>query len=413
MKAEIIAVGTELLIGDILNTNAQFLSQRLFALGIDMYYQTVAGDNAGRLTEAIAQAFSRADLVVFSGGLGPTDDDLTKEAVAEYFHLPLLFHKDIAENIKQYLHGRCPESNMKQAYVPEGAKVLQNRCGTAPGLMIEQDGKTAILLPGPPNELEPMFSQEVEPFLRSKSGGMVMAEQYLRVCGIGEARVGEMLSDLMEGGNPSLAPYAKENEVQLRIAAKAATQTAAEAEIETMRRVVEERLGDAVYAYGEQDMPHTVGKLLLEEGLTIACAESCTAGLLTAALGDVAGISAALHEGIVTYSNEAKMKYLGVSADTLAVHGAVSAETAREMALGIRRVSGSDIGVSVTGIAGPDGGTAEKPVGLVYVGIACYGEVETLRLQLHGSRQRVRRAAVMQALNGVRKQILKDKKNRR
>ncbi len=408
MKAEIIAVGTELLVGDILNTNAQFLSQRLFALGIDMYYQTVVGDNTDRLKEAIRLAFSRADLVVFSGGLGPTEDDLTKETVAEYFHVPLLFHTEIADLIRQYLHGHCPESNMKQAYVPEGAQVLHNQYGTAPGLILEQDEKTAILLPGPPNELEPMFKACVEPYLKAKSH-TVMVEQFVRVFGIGEARVGELLADLMENANPSLAPYAKEQEVLLRIAAKAATEQEAAAMIESVRQTLCERLGDAVYAYGEQTMPQTVGNLLLEQNVKIACAESCTAGLLTAALGDVPGISAVLSESVVTYSNEAKTKYLGVSTETLERYGAVSEETAREMALGIQKATGCDMGVSVTGLAGPDGGTPEKPVGLVYVGLVYHGSIRVLRLQLHGSRQKVRRMAVMHALNGIRLMLLQEK----
>ena len=412
MKAEIIAVGTEILVGDIVNTNAQFLSQRLFALGIDMYYQTVAGDNPSHLTEAIRLAFSRADMVVLSGGLGPTEDDLTKETVAEYFHVPLLFHNEIAEQIQSYLHGKSSKSNLKQAYIPEGAIVLANHCGTAPGIILEKDNKIAILLPGPPSELLPMFTEGVEPYLKARSG-TVMAEKYMRLFGIGESRVGEITADLMEGSNPTLAPYAKDHEVLLRIAAKAASQAEADALIEGMHQKVKERLGDYIYAYGEQTMVQTVAALLLQKKLTVACAESCTAGLLTAALGDIPGISAVLSESVVTYSNEAKMKYLGVSAQTLDRFGAVSEETAREMALGIQKAAGSDIGVSVTGIAGPDGGTQEKPVGLVYVGVAYQSHVTVLKLQLNGSRKRVRQAAVMHALNGVRQQILKFEKNDR
>ena len=405
MKAEIIAVGTEILVGDIVNTNAQFLSSRLFALGVDMYYQTVAGDNPARLQEAIRLAFLRADMVIFSGGLGPTEDDLTKETVAEYFHVPLLFHKDIAEEIERYLGGKCPASNQKQAYIPQSAMVLHNDNGTAPGIILEKEGKTAILLPGPPKELIPMFRDKVEPYLRERSG-FVMAEKTLRLFGIGEAKVGEVVADLMAGANPTVAPYAKENEVTLRIAAKAETDAEAQRMIQSMQQEIEARLGEYVYGYDEQDMKQTVGRLLIQKGLTIACAESCTAGRLTATLGDVSGISAVLSESIVTYSNEAKMKYLGVPADILAKHGAVSHETAEAMARGICQRAGADIGVSVTGIAGPNGGTAEKPVGLVYVGVCYRGDVTVLKLNLHGNRDRIRNGAVMHALNAVRKRIL-------
>ena len=405
MKAEILAVGTEILIGDIVNTNAQFLSRRLFELGIDMYYQTVVGDNPSRLKEAIRLAFSRADLVIFSGGLGPTDDDLTKETVAEYFGVPLVLHEEIVDEIKQYLNGRYPMSNQKQAYIPEGAIILHNNCGTAPGIILEKDGKIAVLLPGPPREIVPMFLESVEPYLKEKSD-FVMESKVLRLFGIGEAKVGEVVSDLMEQSNPTVAPYAKDNEVTLRIAAKAKTSEEAEKLIQTAQIEIEARLGEYVYGYDEQDMVKTTAALLLEKGLTVACAESCTAGRLTAALGDVPGISAALCESVVTYSNEAKMKYLGVSAKTLEEHGAVSKETAEEMARGIQKTAGADVGVSVTGIAGPDGGTAEKPVGLVYIGVCYRGEVTVIRLQLHGNRDRVRQGAVMHGLNAIRKRIL-------
>ncbi|MBE7036469.1 MAG: competence/damage-inducible protein A [Ruminococcaceae bacterium] len=413
MKAEIIAVGTEILVGDIVNTNAQFLSRELFNLGIDMYYQTVAGDNPLRLTEAIRLAFGRADMVIFSGGLGPTEDDLTKETVAEYFDVPLLFHEEIKDEIKEYLKGYAkngyPESNWKQAYIPEGAMILHNQRGTAPGIILEKNGKIAVLLPGPPRELLPMFTEQVVPYLRAKSD-FVMESKVVRLFGIGEAKVGEIVCDLMEGSNPTVAPYAKDNEVTLRIAAKGETKEQAEALIETVQKEIENRLGDYIYGYDEENMPRTTAALLMERQLTVACAESCTAGLLTAMLGDIPGISSVLSESVVTYSNEAKMKYLGVLPETLASFGAVSEETAREMAEGIRKTASSDIGVSVTGIAGPDGGTPEKPVGLVYVGVSYRGEVTVKKLNLHGDRTKVRRGTVMHALNAVRECVLKNER---
>ncbi len=405
MKAEIIAVGTEILVGDILNTNAQFLSERLFALGVDVYYQTVVGDNPGRLTQAVDQAFSRADTVIFSGGLGPTDDDLTKETVAAYFNAPLLFHEEIEAQIASYLKRPCTESNKKQAYIPEGAQILENARGTAPGILLEKDGKTAILLPGPPRELLPMFTEQVEPYLKARSG-FVMAEKMVRLFGIGESSVGDIIRDLMENANPSVAPYAKDSEVVLRIAAKAQTQAEADALIEEMHVKLQERLGEFIYGYGEQDMIKTTAALLMEKNLTVACAESCTAGLLVGALGDVPGISSVLNESIITYSNEAKEKYLGVAVETLERFGAVSEQTAREMAEGICRASGAKVGISVTGIAGPDGGTEEKPVGLVYVGV-CYGGTTTVKeLRLFGTRTKIRYATVLHALNAVRLRLL-------
>ncbi|MBE7010557.1 MAG: competence/damage-inducible protein A [Ruminococcaceae bacterium] len=405
MKAEIIAVGTEILVGDIVNTNAQFISERLFALGIDVHYQTVVGDNPGRLTDAVSLAFSRADVVIFSGGLGPTDDDLTKETVAAYFDAPLLFHEDIKLQIEQYLHKTCSGGNTKQAYIPEGAVILQNDRGTAPGIILEKNEKTAILLPGPPRELLPMFTEQVEPYLKQRSG-FVMVEKMVRIFGIGESRVGDIISDLMESANPTVAPYAKDNEVTLRIAAKAETEKAANAMIEDMNKKLSERLGAYIYGYDEMDMAKTVVALLQEKNLTIACAESCTAGLLTATLGDVPGVSSVLHESIVTYSNEAKQKHLHVSAETLAQYGAVSEQTAIEMAEGIQKTTGAKVGVSVTGIAGPDGGTEEKPVGLVYVAVAYGGSTTVRRLQLIGTRGKIRQASVLHALNEVRKRIV-------
>ncbi|MBR6728915.1 MAG: competence/damage-inducible protein A, partial [Clostridia bacterium] len=362
-------------------------------------------DNPVRLTDAVRLAFSRADVVIFSGGLGPTDDDLTKETVAAYFKAPLEFHEEIAEQITQYLKKPCSESNKKQAYIPQGAIILENKRGTAPGIILENDGKTAILLPGPPRELLPMFQEEVEPYLRARSG-FVMAEKMVRLFGIGESRVGEIIRDLMENANPTVAPYAKDNEVVLRIAAKAQDAETADALIEEMHQSIFERLGEFIYAYDEQDTAQTVAALLIEKGVTISCAESCTAGLLTGTLGNIPGISAVLTESVVTYSNEAKMKYLGVSEETLTAFGAVSRETAAEMAVGIQKVSGAGAGVSVTGIAGPDGGTAEKPVGLVYVGVCYKGEVTVSELLLHGTREKIRQAAVMHALHAVRKRIL-------
>lgn len=406
MKAEIIAVGTELLLGDILNTNARFLSQQLSQLGIDVYYQQVVGDNPERMKEVIGRAISRSDVVVLSGGLGPTDDDLTKEMAAEYFGLPMYYDEGVMEEMTRYLNGKVPPANKKQAYIPEGAAIIHNNYGTAPGVMIEQDGKIVILLPGPPRELEPLFMEQIAPYLAAKSDS-VMRSKVIRLFGLGEASVAERVKDLMGSANPTLAPYAKDSEVTLRITAKAKDAQEAEGMIEELYRQVEERVGEFIYGFGEEEMKTVVCRMLAEWGMTIAAAESCTAGMFSAMIADNPGASAVLREGVVTYSNEAKEKYLGVSHDTLAQFGAVSPQTAREMAEGIRRASGADIGVGITGIAGPDGGTAEKPVGLVFVGVAHRDGVSVRELHLIGARQKVRYAAVLNALNEVRKILQK------
>lgn len=406
MNAEIIAVGTELLLGDILNTNARFLSRELSGLGIDVYYQEVVGDNPDRLKSVIHTAIRRSDIVVLSGGLGPTDDDLTKETVADYFNLPLYFDEQVMAEMTEYLRGRhIVPSNKKQAYIPEGAKIIHNNYGTAPGIIIEQDEKIVIMLPGPPRELEPLFSEQVKPYLDAKSD-YIMKSKVLRIFGLGESSAAEKVRDLMESANPTLAPYAKDSEVILRITAKAKTDARADKLIDEMYKKVNDRIGEYIYGFDDDEMKAVLCRLLTEKGKTIAAAESCTAGLFSAMIADNPGASAVLNEGIVTYSNEAKEKYLGVLHETLEKYGAVSEQTAREMAEGIKKAAKSDIGVGITGIAGPDGGTPEKPVGLVYVGIAYDGGCEVLKLNLIGTRQKVRYAAVLNAMNAVRKILL-------
>ncbi len=406
MKAEIIAVGTELLLGDILNTNAQFLSQQLSLLGIDVYYQQVVGDNPQRLKEVIRQAIDRSDVVILSGGLGPTDDDLTKETAAECLGLPLYFDEGVMEEMTRYLKGRVPPANKKQAYIPQGAAIIHNNYGTAPGIIAEQNGKIIVLLPGPPRELEPLFLEQVAPYLRKRSE-FIMKSKVLRLFGSGESAIAASVKDLMDSANPTLAPYAKDSEVILRITAKAKNETEADKLIADMQAKVSERVGQYIYSNDDEEMKHVVYRMLSERSMTIAAAESCTAGMFTAMLADIPGASDVLKESVVTYSNEAKEKYLGVSHETLERFGAVSEQTAKEMAEGIRRVSGADIGIGITGIAGPGGGTAEKPVGLVYVGAACSEKTVVRQLNLIGSRQKVRYASCLNALNEVRK-ILKN-----
>jgi nicotinamide-nucleotide amidase len=408
MNAEILAVGTELLLGDILNTNAQFLSQELAKLGINTYWQTVVGDNWERLAAAFSQAFSRADLVIATGGLGPTGDDITKEAAAAYFGRRLVLDEESWAVIRAYfdrLHSGMAPSNKKQAMMPEGAVVLPNGNGTAPGCLIEEGSKILALLPGPPNEARPMFLESVAPMLRRKSG-LTIVSKTLKICGVGESQAEDMLKDLMESqSNPSIAPYAKTGEVWIRVTASAASRHEA---LELMEPLVDEarrRLGLSVYGTDGDTLAGAVAGLLMEKGLKLAVAESCTGGMLASRLVDFPGISQALLEGVVTYSNEAKMARIGVKEGTLRAHGAVSAQTAEEMAAGVARTSGADVGISTTGIAGPDGGSAEKPVGLVYIGLSDRGRVSSKELHLLGDRQMVRERAVVRALDMARRSL--------
>ncbi|ACR80455.1 MULTISPECIES: competence/damage-inducible protein A [Kosmotoga] len=409
MKAEIISVGTELLLGDILNTNAQYLSKKLAELGIFLYRQTVVGDNMDRILQAFDEAFKRSELVITTGGLGPTQDDLTKEAAAKFFSKKLVLHKPTLQAIKDYFKGReeyLTEGNLKQAYIPEGAIVLDNFYGTAPGCIIEDSGKILIILPGPPKEMEPMFETAVMPYLM-KLQNCVLYSKVLRVFGMGECLVVEKIKEIIENqDNPTIAPYAKEGEVLLRITARADNKELAEGMIAPIEKQIREKLGEYIYGVGEESLEEIVVNLLRKTGLTISTAESCTGGLVASKIVNVAGVSKVFMEGIIAYSNEAKVKRLGVKKETLSKFGAVSEETAIEMASGIAKSAGTDIGLSITGIAGPTGGTPEKPVGLVYLGLYVNGKTAVKKLQLGGDRNKIRNRAAMFALDFVRRALL-------
>jgi len=409
MRAEILAVGTEILLGDIVNTNAQYLCKRLADLGISVYHQTVVGDNEERLLNAYTQAFERADIVIATGGLGPTKDDLTKETGAKYFNKELVIHDESLEYIENYfkrLNRVMSESNRKQALIPEGAIVLPNPNGTAPGCIIEENKKVLIMLPGPPKEMIPMFDNHAVRYLQKFSDG-ILVSKILRVAGLGESAMAEKVQDIIDKQtNPTVAPYAKDFEAILRITAKASTKEEAEKLIVPMEKEIRERLGDNIYAEGETSLDFVVGEMLVKKNLTISTAESCTGGLLAGTLINYPGISTVFMEGAVTYSNEAKMKRLGVKGETLKKYGAVSEETAREMAVGIARAAGTNVGISVTGIAGPGGGTEEKPVGLVYVGMYINGETKVRELYMSGDRQKVRNRTVVNILDWLRRELL-------
>ncbi|NLM03641.1 MAG: competence/damage-inducible protein A [Clostridiales bacterium] len=408
MKAEIISIGTEILLGDIVNTNAQYIAKQLAHTGIFVYHQTVVGDNGGRLMEAYKTAFERVDLVITTGGLGPTRDDISKEVAAEYFNKELVLDEDSLKSIEKYVsmtNRKMSEGNKKQAYFPKDAIIIKNNNGTAPGCIIEDNGKTLILLPGPPREMIPMFENDVLPFLRKYQDG-VLVSKVLKICGIGESDMEEKIKDIVENQtNPTIAPYSKTGELILRITAKAKDKKEAEKLIKPVEKKIRKRLGDYIYGEGDTSLEEEVAKILIKNKLTISTAESCTGGLLSARLINYPGISSVYKEGVITYSNESKEKLLGVKKDTLEKYGAVSRETAMEMAEGIAKISNTNIGVSITGIAGPDGGAKEKPVGLVYLGLFINGELKSRELFLKGDRQKIRNYSVSHALCWIRREL--------
>jgi nicotinamide-nucleotide amidase len=409
MNAEIISVGTELLLGEIVNTDAQFISEKLSQIGVSVYRQTVVGDNAERLENAVMSALKRSDIVITSGGLGPTQDDITKEILCKCMGERLVLHRESLVAMRAYFeHIKRPmvRLNEKQAYMPENGIVLPNNNGTAPGAVIEKKGKTVIMLPGPPNELKPMFEESVIPYLKSKSE-YVFVSRVLQIFGIGESAVAEKLDNMLKNyTNPTVAPYAKTAGVRLRITAKCKSEDEGQALIEPVEAEIRALLGDAVFGEGDAEINEVVSDMLRKRKMTISAAESCTGGMFAKLITDLPGSSDILNESIVTYSNDAKMKYLGVKKETLDAHGAVSRETAYEMAEGICRQSGADVGVGITGIAGPGGGTAQKPVGLVYAGICIGGKTEVLELHLNGTRDKIRYSVCVNVFDAIRRKIL-------
>lgn len=404
--AEIISVGTELLLGNIANTDAQTLSQGLSELGIDVYFHTVVGDNPERLKSAIALARERSDIIITTGGLGPTVDDLTKQTIAECFGKKLEFHEDIAEKIESYFQkiGReMTKNNLQQAYLPEGCQVLENSWGTAPGCAFELEGKHVIMLPGPPSECQAMFQNRAYPYLLKLSDSVICSRS-VRIFGMGESAVEDLLSDMMKTmQNPTVAPYAKEGEVMVRITAKAETACLAGTMIDPVLARVREILGDVIYAVDVDSLEETILNLLSENKKTLAVAESCTGGMLSKRLTDIPGASAVFLGGAVTYSNDSKNAVLGVPPDMIEGCGAVSEQVARAMAAGTRRVFSSDLGLGITGIAGPDGGSDEKSVGTVYIALDSEGFTFCRKLNLGMSRARTRITACNYAMDLVRR----------
>lgn len=417
--AEILCVGTELLLGDIVNTNAAFLSQRLAALGICVYRHTAVGDNPKRLEAALKSALDSADLVITSGGLGPTYDDLTKETVAACLGLQLEEHEESLTRITDYFArtGRVmTDNNKKQAMMPKGAHVFNNNYGTAPALAIykEENNKTVIMLPGPPGELIPIFNEEVTPYLKERTDSVLVSEN-VHIIGMGESAVEEKIRSIMtESENPTVAPYCKEGEVRLRVTAKAENEADARKMCDKMiERILESEVGGYVYGINVDSIERALVDALHEHSLTLCTAESCTGGLIAERITSVAGCSDVFFGGCVTYTNEIKQRLLGVSTQTLEVHGAVSAATAMEMARGARERLGTDIAVSATGLAGPTGGTPETPVGTVFIGVSTKrGETfRKLALSPMRSRSYIRTVSATNALDMALKAIANLKKD--
>ncbi|MCB7305434.1 competence/damage-inducible protein A [Bariatricus massiliensis] len=413
MVVELISVGTEILLGNIVNTNAAYLAEKCALLGCSLYHQTVVGDNEERMEEAIRQAVDRSDIVILTGGLGPTKDDLTKEVAARVFGRELYMDehskKRIADYFERIQSRAVTENNWKQALVPEGAIVIDNHNGTAPGLIIEDEerGKAAILIPGPPDEMKVMFEQDIAPYLNKLQPEGIYSHM-VKICGIGESRAETMVADLMEGqSNPTLAPYAKIGEVHFRVTAKAKSEEEAEKLMRPMIDEMYERFGSSIYTTEESvTLEESIVELLKEKGMTLTTAESCTGGKLAGRILNVPGASEVYKEGYITYSNGSKEKILGVKKETLEQYGAVSRQTAQEMALGAADAAKADAALSVTGIAGPGGGTEEKPVGLVYIGCAVHGEVTVREYRFTGNREKNRDYAVVRALTLLREALM-------
>ncbi len=413
MGAEVICVGTELLLGDILNTNAQFLAQELATLGISHFYQTVVGDNPQRIKDVVAIALQRASVLIFTGGLGPTPDDLTTETLADYFGVPLVEHPQVLDDITQKYTARgrpMSPSNRKQALQPEGAAVLPNRLGTAPGMIWEpRPGVLIYTFPGVPREMKAMWRETAVPDLRQRGFGTTTIHSHmLRFWGISESALAEQVASFLALQNPTVAPYAGQGEVRLRVAARAPSAAEAEALIAPVADQLRAIVGLHYYGQDDETLASVVGQLLLAAGQTVAVAESCTGGGLGHLLTAVPGSSAYFWGGIISYANAVKVELLGVDAGDLATYGAVSEDVAKQMAVGVRSRLHTTWGLSITGVAGPGGGTPAKPVGMVCLGVAGPDSVEchTLQYGVHRDRDFIRHLSACTALDLLRRKLL-------
>jgi nicotinamide-nucleotide amidase len=412
-SAEIVTIGTEMLLGDLVDTNTAWISQRLAELGVAIYRHTTVGDNPERIVEALREASSRSTLVITTGGLGPTSDDLTNACLATLTGREMQEYPEARQHVDEMFErfGRKPtENNYKQALFPTGTELIPNPVGTAMGALVEWEETLFATLPGVPVEMKTMFGETLEPLVRARSEGSIVSKT-LHFAGIGESALAEKVQEFLDARDPTVAPLAGQGRVRLRITTRAATEEEALDKISPVEREILARLNDFYYGQGDETLEGAVARLLQKRGATLALAESCTGGLLAKRLTDMAGSSAYFTEGLVTYSNEAKERLLGVPHALILEHGAVSEPVARAMAEGTRKTSGADYGLSVTGIAGPDGGTEEKPVGLVFVGISDAGDTFAEKLDLTAwarSRDAVRERSTNRAFDLLRLRLEQD-----
>lgn len=413
LTAEIIAIGSELLTPDKIDTNSLWLTGKLNEIGIEVKLKTVVGDDALRLEETIRDALKRSDIVISTGGLGPTEDDITRTVSAKAIERELVYHDEIEQHLRERfrLWGReMPEINKRQAYVIEGAEILPNPNGSAVGMSVEIGGKFFVILPGPPRENQPMFDDFVLPKLREMAGEIFVRRKILRVSGMGESAVDEAIAPIYTAySGVSTSILFNKSEIEIHLTAQSGSEAEAQRIIEELAEKIAEKLGVAVFAMNGETMEEVIGNLLKENGKTLSVAESCTGGLIGERLTEVSGSSAYFIEGAVTYANEAKIRTLNVPAELIETHGAVSAEVAEAMARGMRERAGTDYAISVTGIAGPTGGTEEKPVGLVFIGYADAEKVKSFKIILPGDRYLIRWRASQAALDYLRRKILQNK----
>ncbi len=409
MKCEILCIGTELLTGATVNTNANFLSKELSAIGVDVYYQTTIGDNPLRLQECLDIAINRTDCIIITGGLGPTQDDLTKLAVASYFNMPLYRDDEQVHKLKKRFKNsgyELTENNFRQCDIPMGASIMNNSCGTAPGIHIEKNGVDVFMLPGVPREMKAMFTESVLPILQSKSKQIVKS-RYFNICDMGESQIEDKLLDLIEHQtNPTIATYAGIEEVTVRITANGTDEDEIDKLLEQTGKIINERFGTSIFSRDRTSLSKTVGALLKAKHLSLSTAESCTGGQIASALTAIPGISEVFETGLVTYSNRAKKTLLGVSDNILDTYGAVSHQTAEAMCQGLLSRTNSDLAVSVTGIAGPGGGSNAKPVGLVYIAVADRNQIIIEKCRFRGDRSQIQRRSVNKAFAMLRNLII-------
>jgi len=410
-SAEIIAIGSELLTPERTDTNSLWLTEKLNEIGVEVKLKTIVGDDEARLEETIRDALKRSDIVITTGGLGPTEDDVTRQVSARAIGRELVYHKDIEERLRERFQNwgrQMPEINKRQAYAIEGAEILPNPNGSACGMSVETDGKVLAIFPGPPREMQPMFTEHVLPKLRTLSGGVLVRRRILRVSGIGESAIDEAIAPIYrEYEDVQTSILFSKSEVEIHLSASSTDEAKAISTLDELANKISDKLGIAVFATNGETMEQVIGKLLTERGETVSTAESCTGGLIARRLTELQGSSKFFMEGAVTYSNDAKVRTLNVRQETLDKFGAVSSETAEEMARGMRERATTDYAISVTGVAGPDGGSEDKPVGTVWFGLADRDGVKTVKVVFPGDRYLIRWRSSQAGLDLLRRRLLK------